>query len=333
MGKYKGFVNLSVSAIDEPDPVSRSPQLVGISAQKEDYNTLKPAMDEINAEIDSIQKEGIEVDGQLIRFSFYLCADYKFLLLVCGFKEANSKFACIFCESANSAYHKKGQKRREKICKGCIGVFRDNLLPAIPADRVVVDVLHLFLRTSDKLFMLICREVPGENLRDFVDKLRENISCRGKIVFSDGKVDFRNLDSNDRRKILEFFATSTCLADILGKTRGAQIRILMVKYLKVLEMLRSSDDAAVVETECATFASMFLTLYQSSMVTPYLHIVQNHCHEIVQRVGCLNAFTQQQVEKLNHMATAAYFSATNFKDGMRQVLQQHGRRLILSKLQ
>ena len=84
-------------------------------------------------------------------------------------------------------------------------MFRDNLFPAIPADRVVVDVLHLFLRTSDKLFMLICREVPDETLREFVDGLRKNISCRGKIVFSDGKVDFRNLDSNDRRKIIDFF--------------------------------------------------------------------------------------------------------------------------------
>ena len=107
----------------------------------------------------------------------------------------------------------------------------------------------------------------------------------------------------------------------------------MVKYLKVLETLRSSGDAAVVEAECTTFANMFLALYQSCMVTSYLHVVQNHCHELVERLGCLNTFTQQQVEKLNHMATAAYFSVTNFKDGMRQVLQQHGRRLILSKMQ
>lgn len=333
MGKYKGFVNLSVSAIDEPSPSSRTPQLIGISDQKENYANLKETLHGVNSEMDRIQREGIEINGELVGFSFYLCADYKFLLLVCGFKEANSRYACIFCEAANCFYHKKGHKRRAKIAKGDIGVVRDYLFPAIPVDRIVIDILHLFLRTSDKLLLLICREVADESLLDFVEIVRGNIVCRGKIVLADGKVDFRNLDSNDRRKILNFFASSTCLVDFLGSSRGPRIRLLIVKFLKVIETLASCDDPDVVKLETSTFSEMFLANYQTSMVTPYLHMVLEHCHELVAKIGCLNTFTQQHVEKLNHSATSAFFSVTNFKDGKKQIMQQHGRRLILSNLE
>ena len=70
VGKYGNFVNLSVSFVDETTPARRRPQLIGISSTGETYETLKETMTAINAEIESLQSEGLDIDGSNIKFTF-----------------------------------------------------------------------------------------------------------------------------------------------------------------------------------------------------------------------------------------------------------------------
>ena len=330
VGKYGSFLNLSISLVDEPTTERRRPQLIGISTAAEKHDELEATFGIINDEIQILQNEGLLIDGKQTKFSFYLGADYKFILLVCGMQAANSNHACVYCEAKKCQYYKGKGKLRTRLSPGQPGVARKNLLPDIPLDRIVIDELHMYLRTSDKLLLCIRREIPEDRVDDFVDLLRSKIACRGKISAREGKVEFSNLDKADRQKIVGFLASSTCLCDFLGRGRGTQMRLLLMKYGKVMELVSSNGDADAVQDDVKTLLQMFLSLFQTSTVTPYFHLLFFHAQDVISRNGSLSIFSQQQVEKLNHAVTTTYYHATNFKDGMRQVMMQHGRRLLAS---
>lgn len=329
VGKYGSVVNLSVSLVDEATPARRRPQLIGISSVGETYEALKATMTDINTEIETLQNEGLDIDGCNFKFTFYVGADYKFILLVCGMQAANSNHACVFCDAKKCDYRSPG-KARSRLCPGQPGVSRQNLLPAIPLERIVIDDLHMYLRTSDRLLFSIRREIPEGRVNEFVEVIRSKITCRGKITARDGKVEFSNLDKADRQKIISFLSSSSCLLDFLGQQRGMKLRLLLLKFVKVIDLAASSTDIDSFQCETTTLLKMFLSVFQSTMITPYFHILFFHVGEIIGRIGSLQIFTQQQVEKLNHSVTSSYYHTTNFKNGMRQVMMQHGRRLLAS---
>ena len=328
VGKFKTFTNLSVSLLDEPTPAQRQPQLIAILPGQEDYARLIDIMAHVNLEIAEIERDGIYIDGVRRNVRFFLCADYKFLLTTCGLKSANSNNACLFCECHKASYGVGGARERFQLRAGQPGVVRNHLLPSIPLERTVIDVMHMYLRVSDKILLLIRREISDREVDAFVEELRQNISCRGKIYAKDGKVEFANLDCNDRQRIIAFLCSSDLLVRHLGKKRGTEVKLLLAKFAKTMAVFHTSSDPDEIRSNSMTFLKMFLLLFQSSNVTPYIHMMAHHGHQIASRVGCLNDFTQQHVEKLNHFATSTFFTCTNFKDGVRQTMLQHGRRLL-----
>ena len=90
--------------------------------------------------------------------------------------------------------------------------------------------------------------------------------------------------------------------------------------------LKESDDADEVRESCKAFMDMFCALYQRTLVTPYMHLMAHHCHELVSVHGCaLGVFNQQSVEKANDLVKSVYFRCTNFTDGPLQVMQRANR--------
>ena len=208
------------------------------------------------------------------------------------------------------------------------GAAREALLPMIPIERIVIDVLHMYLRISDRLLLVIRREIRESEAQKFVDILISKISCRGRIVARDGQVEFSNLVKADRKKIISFLINSDCLYKFLGD-RGTQLKCLLSEFEKVMDIVCYSSEPETVRQATGQFKVAFLKLIQSHWVTPYLHILFHHSHELVDRLGsCLNVFTQQEVERLNFSVSSAFFSTTNFINGERQVLLQHARCLL-----
>jgi hypothetical protein len=95
-------------------------------------------------------------DKRHVSITLWLAADYKFLLVVLGFKGATSKHPCIYCR-ANLSDPKEWKNPRplderkatdppdvefSQHCK--------NLFPYIPRDRCRIDVLHMLLRCMDR---------------------------------------------------------------------------------------------------------------------------------------------------------------------------------------
>jgi len=59
---------------------------------------------------------------------------------------------------------------------------------------------------------------------------------------------------------------------------------------------------------------IFLSIYQTKNVTPYIHLLACHIPEFLKRYGTIAPFSQQDVEKLNDLITKDNFRSTNHKD-------------------
>ena len=69
----------------------------------------------------------------------------------------------------------------------------------------------------------------------------------------------------------------------------------------------SSEEAAAFSVKSKAWLQLYLTVYQSKHVTPYMHALVAHLHEFLQ-------ITQQGLEKLNDVFTQQYFQSTNHRE-------------------
>ena len=72
---------------------------------------------------------------------------------------------------------------------------------------------------------------------------------------------------------------------------------------------------------------LFLSLYQTRHVTPYMHALVQHVPELMAILGNLNMFNQQGLEKLNQNQTQDFFRSTNYRrtEAMLMLLQKRNR--------
>ena len=68
--------------------------------------------------------------------------------------------------------------------------------------------------------------------------------------------------------------------------------------------------------------TLFLTVYQTKHVTPYMHLLVSHIPQFLEMYGTLAPFSQQGLEKLNDDLTKDYFRSTNHRstDALKQML-------------
>ena len=330
VGKYRTFTNFTVTFIDEPSAEKRRPHLRAVLEESEKYENVQELLSLYNTEIDLLNSGTILVGSKNVQI--LLCADYKFILIALGMKAATSSHACIYCKCPNNMYYKGAGDRRQHIRKRDPGCKQENLLPCIKPWNIVVDVMHMYFRISDRLFhLLIEHEVPDDPAsRAALRTALEPLGVNGRLVTTtSGTLEFSSLQSRDRDKIISAIERGTLLDSLMGKTKRAQcVRALFSKFQKTYETVRHSGDAATVRTECESFMAMFVALYPKHMVTPYIHLLAYHVPELVELHGVLGSFSQQAVEKENHKVTSAYFSCTNFHTPSRQLLRKTGRRLL-----
>ena len=108
--------------------------------------------------------------------TLWLSADYKFLLLVLGFKCATARFSCIYCKAdlLNPTEWNEQRELDERDATGdpdeSTGQPRKNLFPFIERTRCRVDVLHLLLRCMDRFIhttaLLFLRELAPKLAKD-----------------------------------------------------------------------------------------------------------------------------------------------------------------------
>ena len=223
----------------------------------------------------------------------------------------------------------KKNKKNEKY--GCI---RQPLFPSIPVDRVIPDVLHLFLRICDVLINLLILElrrldgIEKNKLQSFsknnavnVAKYEDFLNDTCKISFhmyldKDSKVlKWRDLTGPEKLKLFNKINISQLFLNIPHTTNVQKIWKDFLNIYTTL-CLNSIDDEKIKEfkTTVKEWLVLFLSVYQTKNVTPYIHTLVFHIPEFLDLYGSLAPFSQQGLEKLNDNLTKDYFRSTNHKD-------------------
>lgn len=169
---------------ENPNSPSGNHTIAMLNAQ-EKYEHLSHAVKDITNEIQSIQS--ITIDGHKFNIQFFLGADIKYLAICLGIQAANAKYSCIWCKCPAEERHdtskswcsvEDGRRTVEEIQHLALGkntgkysCIHQPLFPSIPIDRVVPDILHLFLRISDILINLLILELRR---MDGIEKLKNN---------------------------------------------------------------------------------------------------------------------------------------------------------------
>ena len=334
VGKFKTFTNFTITFVDETDTKVRGPHLIGIVELCEQYAHVRDVLKKFDDEIRCLNDEPVVIDDLPRRVRVVFCADYKFLLISLGMKSATSAHSCIYCTCKSSTFFRGPGEPRHTIRCGDSGTKLENMLPSLSLDDIVVDVMHMYFRVSDRLFgRLVEQEVPDDApSRTALHAALDRLGLKGHLVCKEnGVLEFSSLQSRDREKLIGAVVRGDLLDNVMPQAKAARkrmVRALFAKFEKAMDIVKNCGDKDTVRQECKTFLDMFLAMYQKSLVTPYMHIMAFHVAEMVEKHGALQVFNQQAVEKENHHVTSAFFSCTNFRDGSKQIMRKAGRRLL-----
>ena len=89
--------------------------------------------------------------------------------------------------------------------------------------------------------------------------------------------------------------------------------------MAIYNLLHSTNtEKEQIKESVTKWLKLFLEVYQTKHVTPYMHTLVYHVPEFIGLYGCLAPFSQQGLEWLNDSLTKDYFRSTNHhKDALK----------------
>ena len=360
-GTKKHLINVSYTIIgDEHCQSERGNYLLAIVQCPETGECIQKALKELIDEFNSI--DSVTVGEKVIRIDKFLGGDLKFLNQVTGIGGFASIFSCLWCKCPKTdradmskvwsmTDRSKGARTVEEIIdcsqkpKSSKTRFNCNsspIFPSVPISKVIPDTLHLFLRIMDQLvyqltFYLqqrdnIVRLNPDLKLETCSNLMRfqQFINHLGitdwKYVVKDSKIQARTFTGPEHRRIL----SEIDLAKIIpGHPKLEQIKTLWSSFRLLMgQMNRESTLAEIDEfhSSAKDWVILYRNVYLAKDITPYMHVLSNHVHEVMRLYGNPSFFCQQGLEKLNDFVTKWYFRSSNFgKDALKQVMQKQNR--------
>lgn len=288
-----------------------------------------------------------------------------------GVDSATSTYSCIWCKCSkeersdfektwsltdaskgarsieeNVSMAKSGMKRG----KTRFNISHEPLFAEIPLTNVVIDNLHLFLRTSDVLIDLLIVELKRQDAIDKATKLHKFDKSKYKHLsryeefvsklnipgfqFYVGQASkalkCRSLTGPEKHRLMLNIKIKDLLPSVSDDITK-QIQDLWNKLL-TLNMILSKDsltteDISRFEVNARHWCKAFIECYHVENVTPYIHAMMNHVPEFLKIHGSIVPFTQQGLEKYNDISTKMYFRSTNHKgtDALLQIIQKQNR--------
>lgn len=192
---------------------------------------------------------------------------------------------------------------------------------------MVIDNLHLFLRVSDVLLNLLITELRRQ---DAIDKTKRFSSFEiSKYKHIQG---FQQFVKSLGIPGFEFYIGQTSkelkCRSLLVLKNCVYFRIYTFDYCYLISLVMkpvksntcgmncysstcfckpgkelSSDTIEDFEHRTRQWGRDFIRVYQTKNVTPYIHALMNHVGQFMRIHGCILAFTQQGLEKLNDIMT------------------------------
>ena len=224
--------------------------------------------------------------------------------------------------------------RSSKCGVETFGCIKEPIFSSTPIDHVIPDILHLFLRISDVLTNLLILELrrldgiekqvralnrdKATNVTQYEHFLNHQckISFQWYVNKESKALQWRDLTGPEKLRVFQHIN----IPDLFPRLPEAHTtQKLWVDFMAIYNFLRksdapSSDEINNFEQSVHEWLELFLSLFQTKHVTPYIHVLISHVPNILRQYGSLAPFSQQGLEKLNDDLTKSFFSSTNHRD-------------------
>lgn len=95
---------------------------------------------------------------------------------------------------------------------------------------------------------------------------------------------------------------------------GDKVQQIWKDFLAVYNLLRSTTaESNKIKESSKKWLELFLKVYQTKNVTPYMHTLVFHVPEFIELHGSIAPYSQQGLERLNDNITKDYFRSTNHR--------------------
>lgn len=373
VSKTSKFLNITACILDEGTKAltSKGNYVIGLfKVQKENYEEIESCVAGLKEEIKNLNS--LKLGDKEYKVEKYFAGDWKFLSLCLGIKAANSQQPCVWCKYVTHTTKeetldsdcwtmippkdensdKNCQKNSARTIEDAIesvesgkpedGYFKRPIFDFIPIQRYMIDMLHLFLRISDKLYELLFVELQNEvgktkeerkqNTRAFIKFVSETCTI-SNVSYSDmnKKLRLRDLSGPEKIKLFENFNLKEYVP---GFESGELVNKIWKDFYSVYRSVKENDlRSADVKCRTREWLKLFLSKYSHSDISPYMHAFVFHLHEFVTLYGNINLFNLQGLEKKNDILKSQYFRGTNrHADNIKQIVLKQNRLDLLSYL-
>ena len=324
---------------------------------KESYEELKICFAELIPMLKSI--EIFQINEEKFFIEFLLAGDLKFLSNMMGINAANSNYACPWCkchktdclgmnwsifnlEKGARSHEESFVKRQLKNSINKLGYIEAPIFDFIPFKIVIIDLMHLYLRITDKFTNYILDDIlsldgyqdnyesindpkieNSKNTAKYIHFLKEECKIRNCFYLKDKKIVFRDLRGAEKLVVFNKINLIKLFPDIEDvNSKNNVIQDFNTIYLKIRDNLIQAEEIQILTSQ---FLIEYLETFMISTISPYLHCFVCHLHEFRLLHQDFNLFNQQGLEKLNDLTSEQVFKATNRKrkeTGKTSYLQQ-----------
>ncbi len=311
---------------------------------KENIEILRKCLKEIVEQMRQLKE--IIIDNNVYNIVSYLGGDLKFIAAVLGVGPATSSYPCPLCFASKNDFYICDillNKNRVYGNQGSQpGQLYDPIIDFIPAERVVYDLLHMYMRITDKKQDLLIEDLhtmdakadfKEKNQMKFVDYL-QSIKINNKLKNIDPKskkIEIKSLNGVQKRTLMR----NINLIEIIPSLRFVSEKNHLWKFFDLLFSYFKDPnvDPVFIKEETYKYLNMFSSVYYRGAITPYIHLL-THANVIImnlrQKNLSMNSFSMQGSEKLNHFLRNYYRDCTNKKDNPPlQVLKKRNRLEII----
>lgn len=224
------------------------------------------------------------------------------------------------------------------------GYYYKPIFTFIEYEDVTIDMLHLYLRITDKLFDCLIDKiiVSDENdgidldqriaLKKFESFLIVNCNITNPLVYSQQKnlkISFRTFDAKERVTIFEkLFEDEKCgFVEVFANYKILEEHNFQVEnfvwneFRIIYNKIKAFDEGELISGENFNMASFKESLKQwlryykkldpMTNTSPYIHAFVFHMPDFLERHGSINLYNCQGLEKLNDFSTKYYHNSTN----------------------
>ena len=125
-----------------------------------------------------------------------------------------------------------------------------------------------------------------------------------------------------RAKLINKWKETMWVVELAGNEivpHAVKVQELWTEFLEIYLVLQSTtalDNERVkrFQSHVINWMTVFLSVYQTKHVTPYMHLLVSHIPQFLEMYGTLAPFSQQGLEKQNDDLTKDYFRSTNHRD-------------------